>query len=641
MVLSRGRWRGLPAIGHFYRLRTLNRFCRAFAVGVFGFHRDGFAFVIGCELVSRALPDFCVIGEPAVGDGAKAVFVFEVVGGSQGLADFRFTADGDATNRGVVLSRRRWRGLPAIGHFYRLRALSRFRRAFAVGVFGFHRDGFAFVIGCELVSRALPDFCVIGEPAVGDGAKAVFVFEVVGGSQGLANFRFTADGHAARRFVVRLCRRLDTAVFYGFGLFAHRPFAVFRPVFVARTYADFLSYVRRRQLVVVCGRSRDFFAFAQPLVFHFPGVVAVSVFQFRRQGVAYAGIPLDFQLPFLVRRVFFVVADGDFGLVPARVAVAVAQDVFHRIRVAFFKVVQRFEGDVSARVYCPGALFFDDELFYRVAVFVQQFQGTRVNVVLRVGVVFGDFDGHGFVPFALHGVVLQVRFVAVRVAVRQAVRVPGCRVRAGRQTRVRVRIGVGRDLRRWRRVVARRVRLWCRQWRRRRVDRGVVLRRRLRCRFERRQFWQASHATGAAFVVVVVCQRNAATNDRQSAQYGQRCNRAGSVGAQGCRCRQFFCQHVFWRTRYRVVKQAAVRLHSNQRALSLAEVVFDDESGALAAVEGDEEVVADAVGDEAFRAEAGRRVGKLVVRAVYRLDVLCAASTVEVVLAKGVAAGVF
>mgnify|MGYP002751778370 CR=1 FL=1 len=101
------------------------------------------------------------------------------------------------------------------------------------------------------------------------------------------------------------------------------------------------------------------------------------------------------------------------------------------------------------------------------------------------------------------------------------------------------------------------------------------------------------------------------------------------------------CQHVFWRTRYRVVKQAAVRLHSNQRALSLAEVVFDDESGALAAVEGDEEIIADAVGDEAFRAEAGRRVGKLVVRAVYRLDVLCAASTVEVVLAKGVAAGVF
>ena len=193
------------------------------------------------------------------------------------MPNFRFTADGDAANRGMILSRGRWRGLPAIGHFYCLRALNRFCRAFAVGVFGFHRDGFAFVIGRELVSRALPYFFATRKPAVGDGAKAVFVFEVVGGSQGMANFRFTADGHAARRFVVRLCRRLDTAVFYGFGLFAHRPFAVFRPVFVARTHTDFLSYVRRRQLVVVCGRSCDFFAFTQPLVFHFPGVVAVSV----------------------------------------------------------------------------------------------------------------------------------------------------------------------------------------------------------------------------------------------------------------------------------------------------------------------------------------------------------------------------
>ena len=139
----------------------------------------------------------------------------------------------------------------------------------------------------------------------------------------------------------------------------------------------------------------------------------------------------------------------------------------------------------------------------------------------------------------------------------------------------------------------------------------------------------------------MVCQRNAAANERQPAQNGKWRNGGRCVGAwRRCR-RQFFCQHVFWRARYRVVKQAAVRLHSNQRALSLAEVVFDDESGALAAVEGDEEIIADAVGDEAFRAEASRRVGKLVVRAVYRLDVLCAASTVEVVLSKGVAAGVF
>ena len=150
---------------------------------------------------------------------------------------------------------------------------------------------------------------------------------------------------------------------------------------------------------------------------------------------------MDFNFAGLVRCVFFVVADADFCFVQARVAVAVAQDVFHRVRVAFVEVFLRFEGDVSSWVHGPGALFFNDNFVYRIAVFVQQFQGVRVYVVLWVFVVFGDFDGHGFVPFALNYVVLQVGFVAARVAVRQSgvVRVFRGRVRSRRCARVRVR----------------------------------------------------------------------------------------------------------------------------------------------------------------------------------------------------------
>ena len=53
----------------------------------------------------------------------------------------------------------------------------------------------------------------------------------------------------------------------------------------------------------------------------------------------------------------------------------------------------------------------------------------------------------------------------------------------------------------------------------------------------------------------------------------------------------------------------------------------------MVAVEGDEQVVANAVGDDAVRSNAGREVGYLVIDAIDRLDVLCRACGFDVVLA--------
>ena len=53
----------------------------------------------------------------------------------------------------------------------------------------------------------------------------------------------------------------------------------------------------------------------------------------------------------------------------------------------------------------------------------------------------------------------------------------------------------------------------------------------------------------------------------------------------------------------------------------------------MVAVEGDEQVVANAVGNDAVRPDAGGKVGDLVIRAIDRLDVLCRACGFDVVLA--------
>ena len=89
----------------------------------------------------------------------------------------------------------------------------------------------------------------------------------------------------------------------------------------------------------------------------------------------------------------------------------------------------------------------------------------------------------------------------------------------------------------------------------------------------------------------------------------------------------------------RVTGEAAIRLQADQRArLALPIVVFDDQVNAV--IEGNQQVIALALGDETFRADAGRLVGELVVGTIYRFDVQRAACGVDVVLANGVAAGV-
>jgi len=96
----------------------------------------------------------------------------------------------------------------------------------------------------------------------------------------------------------------------------------------------------------------------------------------------------------------------------------------------------------------------------------------------------------------------------------------------------------------------------------------------------------------------------------------------------------FFCQYVFRHAGDGVVKQAAVFLQADERALpALAIVVFDDEVCALVAVEGNQQVIPHAVGNDAVRPDAGGKVGDLVIRAIDRLDVLCGTCGFDVVLA--------
>ena len=117
-------------------------------------------------------------------------------------------------------------------------------------------------------------------------------------------------------------------------------------------------------------------------------------------------------------------------------------------------------------------------------------------------------------------------------------------------------------------------------------------------------------------------------------------NGAFRTARVGGRCFDVLGQHVFGGDDDRIAVEFAVILHANQRPFAAREVVFDDEVGAAAVVEGDEQVVAAARGVDADRASTGRRVGELVVRAVHGVD-LCDARGVQVVVGDGVAFGGF
>ena len=548
-MVSGGRlWRLRVRCGvfrNFCGFRAFNAFRRTFAVGVFGFHRDGFAFVRIGQGVARALPYFFAISEPAVGDLSHAVVVFEVIAGGQGLAHFGVARDGDAANGFVVGSGRLWRlrGRCGVAHFgggiaaddfsvsgavgvdgfhrdgfafvgrldgvgraganrvtarepavvdvggqavgvmrgggegltdfgltrngdaarlvvaRRLRLWRRGRRrrvfyrdgrvaadAFGVlspvAVFGFNGDGFAFVGGLHGVALALPYFLSACEPAVGDGAESVVVFNVVAGGQRLADFGFSRDGDFACRRVVERAdgRDVRLRVAYLCGWRAGEGFVMTQVVFVFDVHGQRFVFVARLDGVARAGRAGDGVAVGKPLVFDVLRLHAVCVFDFGEQGLSDFGRADEFDFAFLVVGGVGVV-DGDFGAVVAGVAVAVVQDVFDRIGVAVFEFFVRGEGDVAATAHGPHALFFNDEAGDGVFVFVQQFDGVRVYVALGVGVVFNDVDGDcAAALFDFDGVVVKHRLVGLQVRVGDA-RMPR-HLRAGVE-RVGRRIGVG------------------------------------------------------------------------------------------------------------------------------------------------------------------------------------------------------
>ena len=129
------------------------------------------------------------------------------------------------------------------------------------------------------------------------------------------------------------------------------------------------------------------------------------------------------------------------------------------------------------------------------------------------------------------------------------------------------------------------------------------------------------------------------TRDKaDGAEHTERCQRR-LVSAKGLFGDDFAGKRVFGGGGNRVAGEAAVRLHPDQRALSLAVVMVDDECGAAVAVQVEIEVVARARGGEVRRGGAGRGVANLVVRAIDGGD-MRAAGTVQRVLREDVAAAV-
>ena len=250
------------------RLVVVGRLYADFVPGVFGFEGVGFA---GCAA------DGLAVALPLVLDlrRVNAVAVGDLRG--QYAADFGFTGDVDAARLvGRVFADG---GGRLAGDAFGVRL--------AVGVFGFDGDALAFVRRADLVGRALPDFCAVGKPAVGDGADAVGVLQVVRGGEGLADFCRAADGDAAGRRVVVRGRRGDGAAVQGFFDAA--------AVLVFGVQGDGFACVGGLQGVGFAGGAVDGFAVAPPLVLHFGRVNAVVVADFRGEVRAYFRFAADAQ----------------------------------------------------------------------------------------------------------------------------------------------------------------------------------------------------------------------------------------------------------------------------------------------------------------------------------------------------------
>ena len=249
----------------------------------------------------------------------------------------------------------------------------------------------------------------------------------------------------------RLCIRVLYAVFHFAGSSLWVPFFIL----VFRVHAESFAFVARLDFVFFVGRACDGMAVCQPLVFDAVFRYAVFVFDVRAQFLADSGFTANFYAAgVVIARI--VVGDADFGAVVAWVAVAVFQDVFDRVRVAHGEARQRGEGDVAAAAHAPGALFFDNEGADRVAIFVDEFDAVRIDIALRVGVVFGDFDGEAFrrrATFCQNGIVFEEGFVSIRVRVGNA-RISGVAGISG--------VGIGDGGRRGSRIRAGRARIGAR-----------------------------------------------------------------------------------------------------------------------------------------------------------------------------------
>ena len=140
------------------------------------------------------------------------------------------------------------------------------------------------------------------------------------------------------------------------------------------------------------------------------------------------------------------------------------------------------------------------------------------------------------------------------------------------------------------------------------------------------------------FVVVVRGNGNAAAKQGQSTEDGQS-GLVHRVGSKGLRCCDFCCQFVLAKGGDGVVVQPAVCLYTHQCALSLAEVVFNDQVGTF--IKSDVEVVSFSFCYQFFRRKTTCFVRELVVRPMHGCYVLRRAVSVNGIGGKGIAGGVF
>ena len=131
---------------------------------------------------------------------------------------------------------------------------------------------------------------------------------------------------------------------------------------------------------------------------------------------------------------------------------------------------------------------------------------------------------------------------------------------------------------------------------------------------------------------------NAAANQGESTE-GSQSGLIHRVRRKRLCCRNFCCEFVFAKDGDGVVVQPAVYLGTNQRALSLAEVVVDNQVGAV--IKGDVEGITLALGDQLLRPNPACGIRELVVRPVHGCYVLRHAAGIQRVSGKNVAGGVF